>query len=212
MSTRKNEPEADAVSSQRTARRWLLVLLGAGIAVACLVVGLTDRDGERRAGAVGSSGVVTETSASPPAPGDRVCTDKDIVIQGAFVAPLSDEPEPGLLIRIFRSGNGSCWLAGYPEIQLRTEKGIWQSFAQEKRQGGPVTNGPEWSGVFTPDLVAVTTAARSAEKTSAPAERYNAVRVRLPHDGGELTAEGFNLELATSTLVVSAFEADSQDY
>jgi hypothetical protein len=153
---------------------------------------------------------VTRDSALPvgttPPPGSTACQSDDLKVQSAFSVPVHDGP--GLFVRIFNVGD-QCWLDGRPKVSLHAKDGDWRDFRYVAERGS-TTNGPEWTGEFDPSLTAVVVFGAAAPM-NLPPTTYDALRLTLPNEGGQLEFAGATITLTTDELSVYPFEADSQD-
>lgn len=133
-----------------------------------------------------------------PPDGTPLCGPDDLEIVSAS----------GMFVRIFASR--VCWLAGYPAVSLRDESGNWVAFRGTGRKH-LVTNGPTWTGLFEDGWTAVTTI-EFGPPTGEEPRPFDALRLTLPNDAGDIELDGLDLTVEADTVTVTPFEADSQDF
>jgi len=143
------------------------------------------------------------TTTIPVTPA-RACTSSDLSIQSASGLPPA--PGPALFVRVFNTSGTPCTFGGVLGVAFRTD-GQWIDFKVEPATGS-TTNGPAWTGTFTPRLVAVTTI--TGTSAGGGGTRYDGLRLILP-SGEVVEYLGVDITLATPQVRVTPIEADSQD-
>jgi hypothetical protein len=215
-------------AGRRRQRRWGVAVLAAAAVVVAVVAGTQAQGGRHTRVAANDPGIGTAPTASstssavtsttltqpavlpdgsPPPPGQHACAASELNLYNTF-GTLTPERSIGLFVMIARTGLEPCWLDGHPGISLRTPEGIWTTFALHP-SNLVVTNGPHWTGVFDPSLTGVVVFGSSVP--SGTSQRYTALRLVLPNQGGTLEDDRIDLTLTSADLTAHAFEADSRD-
>ncbi|MEY2421573.1 MAG: hypothetical protein QOI95_1640 [Acidimicrobiaceae bacterium] len=120
--------------------------------------------------------------------------------------------DPNLLRFVNRSG-GPCGLAGYATVLGKSSTGGFQPVPTSPLPFA-ATNGPRWTGVFEPNLVAVVSLRPSTETSCAVAAipaHFTALRLVLPGGTGTIDFDGLAFDTTPCPLQLTPFAADSQD-